>query len=1250
MANQNPNISYDGLTINATREVGSVTETILHYNKNLDTITKITESTDVITRLIGHGEDGLTIEGLDVTSYTDAQLVGVHYKLENGKKIVTQRYIDSTRLNDYALPKEGIKDFEVTDQMDLFKKMMNYLPTIDYPTVSYEVSFLEFSKQGIPFSDVNLGDVITVVDESVGISERLRVVELNKNPIKAELSTCTLAAKRANIVDFFSELDSIKNTITESNSSNSEIFKELQDRLQEIGDILNGKESKIIYDADAIYVINKDTLGVNDEITNHTHLLKLSAGALGCSTNGGHTYSTAVDAKGVAADQIIGNAVVGVLGRFERISVKNTVGKDTCIIGRFKSQVTGEDTFGIQIEGGAFEIVGGLKNDQVSDDFFDDIIKDIDDLNSSFQNMDNIINNAFSDEKLTSLEANELKSGLSYFISESADIIAKATTLKIVTERDAYDNAIRDYKEYLEKYWLSGSFPKDITNSDREIIQIKKNLIGSSKSILLNAISAAVEDASKQFVINYVNKQMGEVNSSFEDLNDKFDILANDLVVTAMEAESYKKSIEEFKKESEDVVKEAKDLNIVSELNNYQQAINNYETYVNNKFTTGHYPQSVTIEQVNQVKYLSSLIFKCKSILFNKINDEKLNVSNKIAQEAIDKIKDSLNDFEDNIHDILFDGQMTQVEANLLKTNMLTLSEQALTLINAATGLNLENEIDIYESAYNDLKTYMNTYWFDKNYPLSISKTQREAINTKFAAVSQSITELSNAIINKQNNITKEYVDRNLDELTSAMDEYGDALNDFMADNNFTAQEARILENQLQQIVYESMDIINMANNLGITTLKDNYKQKLQDLQDYMYSNYLGKSYPIKITENNRLEILEKYRQVQYVKGQLENQINVEYTQQNAVILDKNYNGVNINYKDGIIIQRGDAKVRTILNATSGISIQRKENSSWINQLYADTEGKLQVKDLVAKNILLNGGVLKDNEGNTLIDLANKIIDFSKFETIYGKLKAKFIETEELLVQAGNIRGKITAGQLDIKGLQITDNKNRVTFKIDNGGNVTLGGNIIWGTNAKPTYTAAEIGALPSTWQPKYADILGTKPSINADNTFLELQRNSNIKGFVYQNGSLYLNADDIRAGSISADRITGGTLQGVTIRTGDPYQSGQFINMQKQYLDFINNGYSKLSIGFMGISGSRSTDPYITFGVGDGSGGNNTGYMYKTSGGFYVGYHDSVGKTHQIAFTSSGTVKVTGNWDFSGATVKGLSGGASSASTMIFD
>lgn len=116
-------------------------------------------------------------------------------------------------------------------------------------------------------------------------------------------------------------------------------------------------------------------------------------------------------------------------------------------------------------------------------------------------------------------------------------------------------------------------------------------------------------------------------------------------------------------------------------------------------------------------------------------------------------------------------------------------------------------------------------------------------------------------------------------------------------------------------------------------------------------------------------------------------------------------NGIRITPEEGLLVTRSDDLVRTALNATDGIKVQKRNSASdsWSDVFYVDTNGKLTAEELVAKNIKI---VTDDPEPITIIDAATKTIDFSAFNSILGNLSFSVMKGDSLtLGGAGNGNG-----------------------------------------------------------------------------------------------------------------------------------------------------------------------------------------------------------------------------------------------------
>lgn len=68
--------------------------------------------------------------------------------------------------------------------------------------------------------------------------------------------------------------------------------------------------------------------------------------------------------------------------------------------------------------------------------------------------------------------------------------------------------------------------------------------------------------------------------------------------------------------------------------------------------------------------------------------------------------------------------------------------------------------------------------------------------------------------------------------------------------------------------------------------------------------------------------------------------------QTQKVTADKVYNGTKIGPDEGFVATRSDNKVKSVLNATEGISVQSGDGlGAWENRFYVDTDGNIHLKD-----------------------------------------------------------------------------------------------------------------------------------------------------------------------------------------------------------------------------------------------------------------------------------------------------------------
>lgn len=359
---------FDGFTINALAQRGEEKGLHLVYQHNLNTIERHIESTDVVTRLRGRGKNGLTIEGLDIANIPEEDLEGFSYK--GGK--ISKDYVDSEFIVDYANPKENIMRWEyIENQLDLFNVMKEYIKTVDTPKITYQVSFIEFAKQGLQEKELQLGDVIYVIDEDLGIEEQVRIIELNKNPIRLELSTATLATKRKSIIDYLAQISNTRKYVDVKVEELESKIDSLKNRLIDTEDILTNPNA--VHNNEGIFSNKVETLDEKGKNKVDTQLLKISDGVIHRSIDSGHSLLEVITPHGIKADQFIGDATIRdplIVGEEEFKHIYGTQLTDQSdlesepetimTIGNYIHSVTGEEKNGIQIKKENLDVIGDL--------------------------------------------------------------------------------------------------------------------------------------------------------------------------------------------------------------------------------------------------------------------------------------------------------------------------------------------------------------------------------------------------------------------------------------------------------------------------------------------------------------------------------------------------------------------------------------------------------------------------------------------------------------------------------------------------------------------------------------------------------------------------------------------------------------------------------------------------------------------------------------------------------------------------
>src|SRR5690606_22881579 len=71
--------------------------------------------------------------------------------------------------------------------------------------------------------------------------------------------------------------------------------------------------------------------------------------------------------------------------------------------------------------------------------------------------------------------------------------------------------------------------------------------------------------------------------------------------------------------------------------------------------------------------------------------------------------------------------------------------------------------------------------------------------------------------------------------------------------------------------------------------------------------------------------------------------VRMTLSDEDVLVNDVNYNGLKWSKEEGLIVERSDGKVRSVLNGTDGIRVQQKDSDgNWVNTFYVDENGNVK--------------------------------------------------------------------------------------------------------------------------------------------------------------------------------------------------------------------------------------------------------------------------------------------------------------------
>ena len=251
--------------IGIMNSIGTDNGVVVRYAKNLKNIDVQYDWTNVVTKILPVGYDGLTLD--EVYLYSDLQ-----YEIPYTKVVSFEQDVDDSPYRD----EEGHLDEEAYNealQNDLRTQALAYLEENCVPKVNYE---LNANLEKI----TDIGDTIQVIDERLGINMMTSLISFDYDCILEKYKTLQFGNFRKTVSDLTSYISATSTEIADEISSVTKVTlqNELEQATSQIWGVLG--DSYVIVEGDKILVVDslpKETA---------TNVIMINSAGIGFSNTG----------------------------------------------------------------------------------------------------------------------------------------------------------------------------------------------------------------------------------------------------------------------------------------------------------------------------------------------------------------------------------------------------------------------------------------------------------------------------------------------------------------------------------------------------------------------------------------------------------------------------------------------------------------------------------------------------------------------------------------------------------------------------------------------------------------------------------------------------------------------------------------------------------------------------------------------------------------------------------------------------
>ncbi|WP_431785751.1 phage tail protein [Paenibacillus lactis] len=301
-------IRPDNFVIHIHKKIGSQTDRYEYRTKkNIISDSFKDDGTGLVTRMFAQMKDGRTWVGMSADNLTAEErslLQSVPGAIQNGKVMVN--YLLSPYVNYWGSDSVPFFDGEniqqdIEDPVELLKSTREELRKKEMPELEVTVTAADLYKIDREEHPPDLGDAATVYDPQMGLQRiGVRIVELTEYPYSIDQHTKVTLANFAlkDDIDLLADLErsrKVMDNLLSGGRIRTEVFESAAK--QAIVDINNSK-TELIYPPEGGILAQ--------EKTNPLEQVRLTSKGLGISTDGWRTVRSAITARGILAETIIG--------------------------------------------------------------------------------------------------------------------------------------------------------------------------------------------------------------------------------------------------------------------------------------------------------------------------------------------------------------------------------------------------------------------------------------------------------------------------------------------------------------------------------------------------------------------------------------------------------------------------------------------------------------------------------------------------------------------------------------------------------------------------------------------------------------------------------------------------------------------------------------------------------------------------------------------------------------------------------